>query len=236
MTDAKSGCGTRLLINNVVVGEVYGVGEISLDRDQLDATSSDSIGCSREYIPGLKNGTFSVTGNWIGDTGQEDVEDAYTGGTTDTYEIAFPNALGKSYEFQANDSDFSISSPHDGIITFDASFQVTGPGTFNDTASAGLTTPYFAITGDSSGAITPTPAASGSTYEYRANADTTDTSITITPTAAAGTIYVNGVTVASGVASGSISIGSTGTYKNIFIEVKESSKAPKIYLIEIYRP
>ncbi len=235
MTDAKSGCGTRLLINNVVVGEVYGVGEISLDRDQLDATSSDSIGCSREFVPGLKNGTFSVAGNWIGDTGQEGIEDAYTGGTTDTYEIAFPNDLGVSYEFSANDSDFSISTPHDGIMTFDASFQVTGPGTFNDTASAGLTTPYFVITGDSSGAITPTPAVSGTTYEYRANADTADTSVTITPTAATGIIYVNGTVVGSGVASGSIALGSAGTYKNIFIEVKETGKAPKIYLIEIFR-
>ena len=198
-TQAVCAKGTRLLIDNVVVAEIYGIGEIDLTRDQLDATNSDSLGCSRESIPGLKTGNFSITGNFIsGDDGQGDVEDAYTNGTKNSYEIAFPNSENTSYEFDANSSDFSIATPHDGILTFDAAFQVTGPGVFNDEGSAGLTTPYFAISGDISGVLTPNVAASGSVYEYVVTPGLTDSYVTITPTAAAGSIYVNGNLVASG--------------------------------------
>jgi len=237
MTSAISARTTKLLKNHVVVGEIRGIPSFDPETDMLDATNSDSINSKREFVAGLTTYTFDTMGNLIrSDAGQTALRTAFSTKAKDDYEIVFPPDSDTSYEFEAYVSSYAESAPHDDVMTFDASFQVTGEATVNTTGSAGLSTPYFVVTGDSSGAITPTPAASVSIYEYKAMADTADTSVTITPTAAAGTIYVNGVTVASGVASGSISLGSTDSYINIFIEVKETSKAPKIYLIEIYRP
>ncbi len=399
MTSAISARTTKLLKNHVVVGEIRGIPSFDPETEMLDATNSDSINSKRELVSGLTLYTFDTMGNLIrSDAGQTALRTAFNTKAKDSYEIVFPADSNTSYEFEAYVSSYAESAPHDDVMTFDASFQVTGDAKVNTTGSAGLTTPYFVITGDSSGAITPTPAAyrlsgnyldnwsfekwssgitsppdgwtaddvsversnehvvgnygirvtgtgstenwldyhlngdaldgktvtfscwvksdhpvhikirddrdtpsnihsgsgewelltvsktwvkgtiynevrlqipvntdyvayfdaayltlssnyspdyidevvpygpEGTAYEYKAMADTADTSVTITPTAAAGTIYVNGVTVASGVASSSISLGSTDSYINIFIEVKETLKAPKIYLIEIYRP
>lgn len=237
MTLALSGRTTKLIRNNVIVAEIMGIPDEDYTSDAIDATNSDSLLGFREYVSGPKTGTFSVSGNLIpGDTGQDGIRSDFEGGTSQNYELAFPNEFSSSCELSAIVTDYSEEYPYDGVVKFNASFQVTGAATFIEySGSAGLTTPFFVVTGDDSGVLTSSPTASGSVYEYQVSAGAADTEVTITPTAAAGTIYVNGSVVSTGVASGAISLGASGTYSNIFIEVKETSKSPKIYIIEMYR-
>jgi hypothetical protein len=82
-------------------------------------------------------------------------------------------------------------------------------------------------------AFTPTPFAA-TTYKYLVTAFSDDTGIKITPTGATGTIYVNGVQVGTGSASGVITLG-TGT-TTIFVMVVESDlKCSVIYQIDVTR-
>ena len=108
--------------------------------------------------------------------------------------------------------------------------EVSGLHSYGTAASAGLTTPFFVL---SKGDATVLPVKSGSVLLYTANVITTDDSLTVTPTAAAGTITVNGVTVATGVASAAIPL-SVGP-NEITVVVFESGKHPVTYRIIVTR-
>ena len=97
-------------------------------------------------------------------------------------------------------------------------------------ASAGLTTPFFTIADDGTNALTPSPAAAGDTYEYDVTTYSDSVSVAITPTATAGTIKVNGTTVATGVASSAITLNSgEGAITMVSVVVGELNKTPKVY-------
>jgi hypothetical protein len=97
--------------------------------------------------------------------------------------------------------------------------------------SAGLTTPFFVV----SSSLDVVPAKAQNTLVYVVNVATATASVTVTPTAAAGVIEVNGVVVATGVASGSIALGAAGSITRATITVTETGKAPKEYTIDIVR-
>jgi hypothetical protein len=104
------------------------------------------------------------------------------------------------------------------------------------TSGAGLTTTFFSITNQATEAISAiTPAAAAATYKYAVTAFADDTGVKITPIATTGTIYVNGTVVATGVASGTITLNlGTGAVTTIFIMVVESdAKTPKIYQLDV---
>lgn len=229
---------TRLLRNGHVVAEITDIGPPSVSRDDIETTHYDSDHGFREFIAGLADGgEFPIECNFIvGDTdGQQGLKADYEAGTVQSFELAYPNQLNSSWEINAIVKSYSESSPLGDKMGFAATMKVTGkPTLIMDDGSTGLTTPYFTLSGEISGAITPSPAASGSIYLYSATAGASDTYVTVTPTAAAGTIKVNGVTKASGVGENVTTPADTTT--PVFISVKETSKAPKIYKMNITRP
>jgi hypothetical protein len=109
------------------------------------------------------------------------------------------------------------------------------------TAGHPLTTAFFTIDDEHGTAIDSfvSPAASGSVYSYDIAFPADNAGITIKPIATAGTIYVDGTIVASGVDSGAIAItvaqypiGSTCTK---FIVVTNTSKKPVLYRLRFIR-
>jgi len=62
-----------------------------------------------------------------------------------------------------------------------------------------------------------------------------DTHIAIQPTAAAGTIYVNGVLTGTGAWTGNIAVAA-GSTKLLIVEAREANKASKLYRIYVERP
>ena len=236
MTSALSGKGTRLIRAGYVVAELKSISDFGVEADEIDATNTDSLNGWKEFIPGQKSGTLAIDANFIpGDTnGQAAIIYDEAAGTARAYELAFPNSMGHSWEFSGVVTSVSVDTPMDGVTGFKAGFRITGEPTINTTGSTGLTTPFFVVTGSDSGALTPSPVASGSVYDYSVSAANADATVTITPTASAGVIKVNGATVATGVASGAITL-TAGEYNKIFVTVTETDKAPVIYYIEVYR-
>jgi len=227
---------TRILRAKDVIGELTAIGEMATEVDDLEVTNYDSDVGYREYLPGMVDGgELEITGNLYGDDAQEGLLTDYNAGTLQDFIFAFPNSLNSAWEFDAYVKSYATSQPMDGIIRFSATLKISGkPTLIKANGSGGLTTPYFSLSGNNSGSISPSPAASGSTYLYSATADNLDTAVTVTPTAAAGTIYVNGAETASG-SGESITLGDTGTTTRVYIVVKEANKSPKIYKINITR-
>lgn len=237
-SNATSGFGTHLFRAGYHVAELTSLNGVTMSGDAIDVTSHDSDDNAREYIRGMiDGGELSIEGNFIPtDTnGQIAMKGDLDSGTSRAYEMVFPMSMGVSWEFDGIVSAFETDAPIDDKVSVSSTIKVSGKPSLNTTQSAGLTTPFLAVADNSANAITLSPTVGGSTYEYTGTALTGATSVTITPTAATGTIRVNGVAVATGVASGAISLGDAGTQIVVWCTVKESSKSSKVYKITITR-
>ena len=231
-TAAKIGKGSTIKWNTVKLTDVKKIGNIPLTNAEVDVTDLDSL--AKEFIAGLKDyGTCTLEGNYVGTGAQADMlADAKTGAIR-AVEISLVS-LSLVYKFNAFIKSFNFGeATPEGVIPFTAELRITGE--VNSVDSTGLTTPFFAIADSAASPITPTPAASGSVYNYIADVITTITYVKITPTATAGVIKVNGTAVGTGAQSGELALGGTGTVTDITISVEESGKAPKVYVIHIYR-
>lgn len=235
MTSAISAFGATITWNGNDIAEMTTIGVPKTTVDTIDVTNNDSTDGYREFLAGLHNGgTFSITGNFIaGDTdGQIALQTDMAAGTT--REIVITKSSGFTFTANAICTSFGPDDLVQGTstaVTFAAEFQITGKPTFAVTTSTGLTTPFFAMS--ESAVIVPDPA--NAVYEYVATVLTGVSSVTITPTATAGTITVDGNTVATGEASSAITLGSAGSVTTSTIVVTETGKAPKTYTVYIAR-
>ena len=233
-TAAKSAFGTTLTWNSQAVAQLNNIGGVEITVEMLDATNHSSTSGVEEVIAGIaRTGEVTIEGDFKYDdaNGQIAMVTDAVAKTSRTAVITFPNSLG-IWTFTAFISRIKVGdNPIDGKIPFSASFKITGVPALTVTASAGLTTPFFVI----SESAVVAPAAAGDVYSYVATVLTGVTSVTVTPTATAGTITVNGNTVATGVASSAIALGAAGTVTTVTIVVTETGKTPKTYTIYIAR-
>jgi predicted secreted protein len=240
VTEAKAAFGVQFLRNGNAIGELTSVGDIDLTLETEDVTSHESPGGYREKIGTvLEGGSVSLEGNFLpGNTlGQIGMKTDMEAKTLQNFEIVFPSAVGASWQFSALVTHFKIGSmPVDGKLTWEAEVEISGQPTLNITASTGLTTPFFSVSGAGTLLV---PAASGSVYTYVADIVTGVSSVTITPTASAGviTITANGASqvVASGNASSAITLGAAGSITTATIQVKETGKTAKTYTVHLTR-
>lgn len=229
--------GTLLIWNEYPVLELTNVSSAIGDMDLVDITNHDSANDTEEVVPGLiRGGEFSVEGNLLpGDTtGQVAILGDLQSRTARAARICLPAGT-FNMEFTARAKTFKPTAPVGGKMGFTATFKPTTKSTIRTTVSTGLTTPFFALRDNGANAVTPSPSASGTVYQYDATLDAADTAIAIQPTASAGTIKVNGETVVSGAWSSDISVAS-GTTKLVVVEVRETNKTSKIYRIHVTRP
>lgn len=231
----KHAFGTTFSWNSVTVAELSAINGIEISVDSVDVTTHESADSFKEYLPGLLDaGDVTLEGffDYTDTTGQQAMlTDAYAR-TSRTGVITFPSATGTTWTFTGFITNIKIGdAPVDNAIPFEATIKVTGKPTLAVAASTGLTTPFFVIS--ESAVVTPDEA--GDEYTYVATVLTGVSSVTVTPTATAGTITVNGTTVATGEASGAITLGAAGSVTTITIVVTETSKSPKTYTIYLSR-
>jgi len=228
-TAAKSAFGTTLKKGEVAIAELTSIGGPTISADTLDVTSHDSPDGYREFLQGLRDaGEISIEGNFIpGNAGQKALKTDMDDGSSDSYTVTFPTAMGTTWEFSAIITAFETSAPFDDKASFTATLKITGKASLNVTASTGLTTPFFSVS--ESGDINPDPA--NATYAYVVTFLTGVSSFTITPTATAGVIKVDGNTVVTGQPSSAIALGAAGSVTEVTITVKETSKTTVTYTL-----
>jgi hypothetical protein len=234
-TSAIAAHGVTLTRNGNTIAEIVDVDGIEIKRDMIDVTSLNPTADYREFIPGLiDGGEVKLSGNFLaGDTnGQIGLMTDLENGTLQTFVLTFPTAITATWTFYAYVTALSVGGfkPNEKV-PFTASMKISGQPTLAITASTGLTTPFFVI----SESAVVVPAASGSVYDYVATVLTGVSSVTVTPTASAGVIKVNGSTVATGVPSSAISLGSAGSVTTITVTVTETGKTTKTYTIRLAR-
>jgi hypothetical protein len=137
-----------------------------------------------------------------------------------------------SYAWSGQISKCTLVADGSAPAYLDMEVTVNGRISTYTTGAAGLTSTFFTIADDDTNSLTPSPAASASVYEYDVETYSNSVSVKITPTASAGTIYVDGTKVGTGVASSVIPLNSgIGAVTMVSIAVTDINKTPKIYWI-----
>lgn len=247
MADPILGFGTKLEVDHgagfVEIARMLEIGAFGGQGDEVETTVHDSSGTNtgfREYIRGLQDpGEVTLRGQWIGDADQvELMNDSLGGAFVDSlkpYRITLPQGRG-TFNVQGFMREFQINPQMDGVLEFTGVLRISGQPEFATTVSAGLTTPFFAVTPNAGAAATYVPVRAQATTEYVVTLDTIAVSFTVTPTAAVGVITVDGTVVASGVPSGSIALGAAGSVTDVVIEVKATGSVAKQYELHVVRP
>lgn len=227
--------GTTFTWDGAVVAALNSIGGIEISVDTVDVTTHDSTGSYKEYIAGLLDaGEVALTGffDYADATGQVAMVADCAARSVKAAVITFPASTGTTWSFNGLITAIKVGdAPTDDGIPFSATIKVTGQPTFAVATSAGLTIPFFAVSGAGT-VIAPT--AAGDVYEYIVNVANGVASVTVTPTASAGVITVDGNTVATGEASSSIAL-TAGEIKDVLIVVKETNKASKTYILHVLR-
>jgi len=222
--------------NTTLIGELVDVTLPVPDVAEVDATSFDSPSMIEQVIAGwIKQGQAKFTLNYLPITSHDALINNVYARATDLWTFVLPTS-GRGYSFSGFmknvDEKIPLKDGHQLTVTVTPQTQKTQL----TTVSAGLATTFISFTNQADEAITaftPTPAAAA-TLEYFVTSFTDDTGIKIIPVFSAGTCYVNGTSVATGVASAAITIGTTvGSITNIPVVVWESAKVPKVYWVRV---
>ena len=229
------GFGTSFVWDGATVATLTNIGGVNVTADVVDVSSHQSANAYKEFIAGmLDGGEIPLEGfyDFSDTTGQQAMLTDMEARTSKTASIAFPSASGSAFSFSAIMTSWKVGDlVIDGAIPFTATVKITGQPSFTVATSAGLTTPFFAIS--ESAVIIPTPAQAS--LVYTASVLTGITSVTLTPTASAGVITVDGNIVVSGVASSAITLGGAGSNTIVTVIVTETDKAPVTYIITVIR-
>jgi hypothetical protein len=236
---AQSAKGAHIVYNGYVLAETTEVTPSKFTRAKDDGTSHDSS--AKVHLPGEPEWSdLTFTCFAIDDTCQAAIETIRDSGAIGVWKVVMPSTY--KYPFKTRSFSGWVSAweevlPRTGRATYKLSITpVETVGAAITTAGAKLTTTFLTFANNNSESITAiTPAASATAYKLAVTAFSDDTGIKITPTAAVGTIYVNGTIVASGAASGTITLNlGTGAVTTIFVMVVESDlKTPQIYQIDV---
>lgn len=239
VSEAKSSHGAVFKRDGNPVAELTEIGDLEIKVGDEDVSSHDFDWVQMISDQLLDAGDLSLKGNFIpSDTlGQIGMKADILAGTIQNFEIVFPPSIAATWVFTAFVSSWKIPSmPTKGKLEWEAKIRITGEPVLSISASTGLTTTFFAVSGAGTLIV---PAASGSVYNYTVNIATGVATVTITPTATAGVITVtaNGASqvVATGVSSSAITLGAAGSIVVATIEVKETGKVAKTYTLDLTR-
>lgn len=233
---AERAVGTVLQIGASAIAELTSIGGLELSAETIDVTNLSSGGGYREFIGGFKDaGEVSVSGffNPSDTNGQMALYNAFESGSTDTYSIIFPAALGATWSFSGVVTAFSTGAELEEAVSFEATIKVSGAPSLGVTPSSGLTA--LALTGAGG---TLSPAFANANYNYSFGG-VTATSVTITATAAGHSLklYVDGVylqDLVSGSPSASIAL-TLNVGKKLTVLATQAGKTTKIYEVVVIK-
>lgn len=223
--------GTKFNWDGKQVASLNNIGGVEFNVDTVDVTTHDSEGAFKEFIAGLLDaGDVPISGFFDHEDtdGQLAMVADCAARAIKAATIVFPESTGASWSFNGLITNIKVGdTPTDDGIPFSATVKVSGKPTLAVATATGLTD--LAMTG-----ATLIPAFGASVKDYVATAASETSTVTVTPTAA-GVIKVNGNVVATGEASGNITLGAAGSITVITIEVAEENKATKKYTISVAR-
>ena len=234
---AKRATGLFVINGTTIYQEVLSANFPSVTSERIETTSQNNAGGFTSKMCGwLTAGDVKFVVNFYGNTEQLAVYNAsLTTKTTTQWIFGVPNFLGVSVI--AFISDVNILTPMKGAaMTMEITLAVVSQPQVLSTLATGLTTPWISMTNQASTGITLTPTAAASQIgtTYQGTSLLADTGVKITPTATTGTIYVNGTIVATGVASGAITLPTNaGDVLYIPVVVFESAKCPAVYWVKV---
>jgi hypothetical protein len=238
--NAQRGTGVQVVWGVYLIGEVIEATPPTKTVNKTDSTSHDNIGGVETSTPSSiaqSDGTVKIF--YYGSTAQNALETDMDARTIRQVQFIMPPTFaggGISYTCNAYIGGIKPSWPMKGNVTWDITLCPTSALTKVSTWATGLTTPFFVVKDEHTTSMQSlvSPTAAAAVYEYEAGCYADNASFNITPTATTGTIYVNGVVVATGVASGAITPPtSSGQAVVSNIMVTETGKTPKIYLIRV---
>jgi hypothetical protein len=236
---AKMATGIYLAYNGYVQAELTELTAPELKVEDVPATSQEDA--NEVTIPGrISYGKLTYKVNFINDTTQAAMKALAKAKTIGTWEVIYPARFGSlSDSYEGYISGIKPTTPQKGNpATWDVTISVNNE-TENTTAGNPLTTPFVTLADDAANEITLSPTAAGTTYEYTGTALNAATHLHVTATAATGTIYIDGVSTASGAASAAITFTAaecpTGQTKTIFILVTGTGKVSIPYRLTITR-
>jgi hypothetical protein len=217
--------GTTIKVGATLIGQLTGIDGLEVSADTLETTTLEDTW--REFDAGLADGGEVSLEGFFGADQVGQVAMRTKIGTSDTFTIDFPSALGGQWIFSGVVTKFSIGAKLGEIIPFSASIKVSGEPVMAFTASSNLTALSLTGTGG-----TLSPAFAGSNYNYTFSG-VTATSVTVTATLSGASLklYVDDVYVqdlTSGSASSSIAL-TLNVGKNIKILSQETGKTVKTY-------
>jgi len=243
MTDEiQSARGTSILMDGIALGEIYDPPTLGANGEEIDTTAQNNVGGIKTKLIGFidhDNATFNLKYN--GSTQQNNLLNEVYDREMHTWSMVFPpdfHSGGHSFPWSGQIQ--SAKLVHEGVIAhIELAVTVNSKMAPITTLADGLTTTFFTIadTDVAPNALTPVPAAAADVYEYNVEAYADNTSITITPTCSAvgATIRVNDTVVASGAASGAITLNTgTGAITMVSITVSQLNKTPRIYWLRVY--
>ena len=223
-SNAQLGFGLTLTRAGNAIAEITDISGPSTSLKTVDVTNHGSANMYSEYIPGFKDGgDVTIMGNfYAGDTtGQVGLQTDFEARTLQSFVLTMASTSGAAWSFSAFVSKFEITNPLAKQMEFKATLKISGKPSLTLTYSTNLSNLTIS-------AGTLVPAFSASQYNYIA---TESGNITVTPTnASAALITVNGTTVVSGAASGTITLtGSAVTW--IYVVTQDTGKVPRVYTI-----
>lgn len=223
--------GTEFSWNGETVAGLNAINGIEITAETVDVTTHDSEGAFREFLTGfLDAGEVSLEGFFDPEdtTGQQAMLASSLAREIKQCIITFPASTGATWTFDGLITAIKIGdAPVDNAIPFSATIKPSGQPVFATATATGLSD--MTMTG-----ATLVPAFAEATLEYIATAEAGTATVKVTPTAD-GVIKVNGNTVATGQASGDITLGAAGSITVINIEVTEPNTAAKKYTISVAR-
>lgn len=236
--EVQSTLGVMVLKNGLPIGEMDEPKYPAATATIKETRAQNNIGgVMTKLVTWIDHDVLGFKVKYTGSAAQETLRTDIYDRDMDTWAVVMPpdfHSGGHSFSWSGQISKCALTED-DGVAYLDMEVTVNGRITPLTTWATGLTTPFFSVVDDDSNALTPSPAASGSVYEYDLEVYSDNAYIIITPTATAGTIYVNGTVVATGVASGNLTLNvGTGQVTYMSIVVTELNKTPKIYWIRCH--
>lgn len=134
--------GTRLKIGSgntaKEVGGVTSINGISVSAEEIDVTAFDNADNYREFLQGFKDGGEVPVGGFLdgADDGQDELYTLLESGTVTPMSIVFPQAIGKTWSFNAFVKEFTTQADIDGAIEFNATLRVSGKPTLAATSTS----------------------------------------------------------------------------------------------------
>jgi predicted secreted protein len=134
-TKARAGVGATFEVDSgggfVYVADLVSIGGPELAVEQVEATSLDSTGGYKEYIPGaLDGGTVSLTLNFTNDTAQRTLRAMLGSIDVADFRIILPTSPLARYTFAGSLTSWSQATEANAPMTAELGFKTSGAVTF----------------------------------------------------------------------------------------------------------